>query len=1227
MKKFPGLRRREDQGGSSRRPPGEQEPGPRDNATSNKSQSTPSTNPAISSTAKAQDINIPFPDGISVWRDCSDATVDICFVHGLTGNRDSTWTAHEQSVPWPASLLPSHLPRARLLTYGYDAYVVRGSVASRNRLLDHATNLVSDLTNDRPGHASSRPLIFVAHSLGGLVCKEAILYSRDSPEFHLRGVFDCFSGIIFMGTPHRGSWMASWAKIPASALGLVKSMNKSLLDVLETDNELLESNQLRFWSMVRRLREEGRQINVTCFFEELPMGAVGRVVSKESATLEGYNSMSIHANHRDMVKIGSPDANSFKRLRGELVRWEQSILLESSSQDIGAAPPPAMPAAETVESVIFGRDRVGAGSHSVQPTEPPHRQSCHNIPFPRNKNFVGRTAVIDDIWEKLFSDDDTAAQRIAIVGLGGVGKTQVALQVAYRARQKKADWSVFWLPALSGESFEQACREIAHVARLEGADEKDAKSLVQHYLLSTESGHWLLVVDNADDEEIVFGAGMGRPGIWNFLPRNDRGRIFFTTRSQRMASLLAQSEIIELSELGKGEARRLLEKSLANKSLLKNEQGVATLLETLTYLPLAIAQAAAYLNETRESIDEYIRLLGNTEQDMVELLATEFADDTRYRDTHNAVASTWVVSFEQIRKNADAANLLLFLAYVESKDIPRSMLPEVGSEQGMTRVIGVLCGYSFLNRRDDGKSFDMHRLVHVASRAWLKGQDDAAKRRRTALEHLARIFQTDTWDNRETWRQYMPHVLKAIESGRGEGEWEEEECQLGYWMARCLLSEGRGREAVTLVEHAVVVREKTVAESHPDRLASQHELARAYQANGRIKEAVSLLEHVVAVGETTLAESHPGRLASQHALAGVYQANGRIKEAVTLLEHVVAVRETTVAESHPSRLASQHALARAYQANGRIKEAIALFEHVVEAHETIVAGSHPSRLASQHELASAYLADGKIKEAVTLLEHVEAVHEITVAESHPARLASQHELARAHLADGKIKEAVTLLEHVVEVHETTVAESHPDRLVSQQALASAYLADGKIKEAVTLLEHVVAVHETTVAESHPDRLASQHELARAHLADGKIKEAVTLLEHVVAVEETTVAGSHPDRLASQHALASAYQANGQIKEAVTLLEHVVAVEETTLAESHPSRLASQHALASAYEASGRIKEAVTLFEHVVAVRETTLAESHPSRLASQRALASAYKADGRGKEAAALLGQGKELGS
>ena len=275
----------------------------------------------------------PFPAGVEVLHNPANATIDVCFIHGLAGNRNSTWTPTGDSREWPRTLLPQQLPHARILTYGYDSYPVRGTVASSNRLIDHAMNFLSDLTADREiSGATSRPLIFVAHSLGGLVCKEALLLSRNNPEPAFLNLYKCFKGIIFMGTPHRGSWMADWAKISASALSPFKSVNKSLLEILQTNDQLLESIQVGFLSMIRQLRESGVPVGVTCFFEEQPLQGAGMVVPKFSATLDGYNAMSIHANHRSMVKFQSPHDNGFKRVVAELMRWESETRSESHTR-------------------------------------------------------------------------------------------------------------------------------------------------------------------------------------------------------------------------------------------------------------------------------------------------------------------------------------------------------------------------------------------------------------------------------------------------------------------------------------------------------------------------------------------------------------------------------------------------------------------------------------------------------------------------------------------------------------------------------------------------------------------------------------------------------------------------------------------------------------------------------------------------------------------------------
>jgi tetratricopeptide (TPR) repeat protein len=280
-----------------------------------------------------------------------------------------------------------------------------------------------------------------------------------------------------------------------------------------------------------------------------------------------------------------------------------------------------------------------------------------------------------------------------------------------------------------------------------------------------------------------------------------------------------------------------------------------------------------------------------------------------------------VVSFSQIReRDAAAADLLAFMSCVEWKAIPRSLLPRVQTESQMEEAIGTLCGYSFLARRGDcGEEqeeqeewYDIHRLVHLATRIWIRKRGDAARVQDEALQQVAGVFPSDDYTNREVWRAYFPHALRLLEDGQQCHA--EERSELCLLVGRCLRVDGRIREAVGWLEQSCRLREK-LSEDNSDRLLSQHVLAMAYEADGQVQKAVQLLEHVVAVKEKVLAEEHPSRLASQHALAGAYQADGQVQKAVQLLEHIVRVEEKVLAEEHPSRLASQHELAGAYRAD------------------------------------------------------------------------------------------------------------------------------------------------------------------------------------------------------------------------------------------------------------------------------------------------------------------------
>ncbi|KAL4978738.1 purine and uridine phosphorylase [Aspergillus desertorum] len=417
-------------------------------------------------------------------------------------------------------------------------------------------------------------------------------------------------------------------------------------------------------------------------------------------------------------------------------------------------------------------------------------------------------------------------RRVAIAGLGGVGKTQVALELAYRIRDRDTEYSVFWVPCTSHAMVEQSFPKIAQMIGLGDMKPAEVKEQIQTYLSSERAGKWLLIFDNADDTDMWLAAHDMAPALEDSLPQSEQGRILFTTRNWELAVELTFSNIIHIPDVDKETARNILESLLLQKRLL--EHG-------------AIAQAAAYINKKRLNLSAYLTLLQDEEQAAVELLSEKFSDPGRYKDIENAVITTWLISFKQIQyRDSLAADYLSFMACINPRNIPLSLLPSQASAKKRLDALGLLNAYSFVHSQDT--DINMHRLVHIATRNWLKKNGLFDHWIKIVANQLEKVFPNAHYMNRGLWRDYLPHALVLIQEDKFVKE-QEKHIDITQNVADCL---------------AIMEASKTVlGEKHPGTLTSMENLAYTWKSQGRLPDALALLELCCRLSHGVLGPDHP----------------------------------------------------------------------------------------------------------------------------------------------------------------------------------------------------------------------------------------------------------------------------------------------------------------------------------------------------------------------------------
>lgn len=498
-------------------------------------------------------------------------------------------------------------------------------------------------------------------------------------------------------------------------------------------------------------------------------------------------------------------------------------------------------------------------------------------------------------------------QKVAIFGLGGIGKTQIALEYAYRTRKISSHCAIFWVPAISITSFEQAYFSIGNLLQIRGIteEEADTKLLVKEKLSEESSGEWLLVVNNADDTDILFKKtddNIRSLPLVDFLPSSSKGSIIFTTRSRKAAVKQAKNNLIEVDEMNQNDARKIFERSLFQERLLNENGAILKLLELLTCLPLAISQAAAYINENDISISEYISIYEGSEEDIIEILSEEFEDRGRYREMKNPVATTWLISFNQIyQQDSLAIEFLSFMVCLVRENIPRLLFPPFASRKKEIDAIGTLTADSFITKQQSGQLFDIHRLVYLATRSWLRRKGQLSIWTEKALMRLAEVIPASCYKEQVARKLYLSHAIYVATSAELVGKEEVIRIQLLDDIGRYLQTNGRFKTAESMHQQALELAHNVYGKDLQQVLSH---LAGALNNQGKHVKAEEIHRQILKLREEAHGIKHLLTLKSMRKLALVLGVRGKYNEAEQTCRQIVKVKENAFSQEQPSRRAS-----------------------------------------------------------------------------------------------------------------------------------------------------------------------------------------------------------------------------------------------------------------------------------------------------------------------------------
>jgi tetratricopeptide (TPR) repeat protein len=880
-----------------------------------------------------------------------------------------------------------------------------------------------------------------------------------------------------------------------------------------------DEDQVLLEALVRQLSSMVREGSLQCFhrFQFLP-GSDWQAQVRTSLSLADIILLlvSAHFNASDYCYFEEVVPAMAQHSKGQArvipiilrpVAWENSIFGNLQSLPVGKAVSMWSKREDALAHIARGVREVinelrEIARHGLPGTE--KHPAFWNVPYWRNPFFTGREDVLATLQSAL-SPTHISPRIQALSGMAGVGKTQVAVEYAYR--HASSYQAVLWMSADSAEALTSSFVALAETLGLSEKQEANQLHIIKAVKQWLEHNvHWLLLIDNLEEVSL----------LQDIFLAPHTGHILVTTRSRRMGQLAHR---LELSPLSHDDGALLLLRRTsvlptgATLHQVPEEQRLQAraISQEVDGLPLALDQAGAYIEETGRGLAEYVVLY---QQYAFALLQRR---GSVQHDHPSSIVTTFALSFTRVKeRNVAAVELLELCAFLHPDAIPEDLLIDgasalspvlqaaLSNPMEFDRILEELLTFSLVQREPSRTVLLVHRLVQVVARGMLSPEQQ---------------------------RAYIAQVVGMVNVAFPSAE-------LANW-ARCQRYLPQARVCAQHLQH--------LAQPLPQAVQLLLRVGVYLSARGLYDEAETLLTQARALEEDLLKqEDHPSPMLL-HALADVFYKKGKYEQVERLSLLALELCEQTSGQESPDSVAALlTTLARAYRRQGRFSEEEPLLQRALALRRQTLGDRHPDVAASLSGLANLYNGRGDYAQAEALYREALAIWQEILGPQHPKTALALNNLAVLFSRQGRYARAEPLAEEALRIEETVLGPDHPDVTTVLDTLAVIYQEQARYALAEALYERIFAIYDRHLGREHPQLLLSYNNQARLRLLQGQYQEAEATAQRALALGSRVFGSRHHRVGTSFHILADIYKAQQRYMDAEAAYVHALAIREQAL---------------------------------------------------------------------------------